>query len=217
MKDHFIDFQQRRHRILRNKINTKPVDYSHALSLIQRGDIEEAVVAFEKLAEIHSRDATVWYNFAFALSERGYLSHAIEAYHKSLEVDPFFNNARFNLALEYISLNKIQKAIAELNRVVENNPNDPQASFELGRCYEIDNLLDFALFHYNRVYQLDENFSLIHYARANVYFKLKNYSEAALCCRKELSRNPGFSEAHRMLKMIQEAIDKKSDENEKNE
>lgn len=208
-KPSIIDFHDRRSEILRNRAVKDPLDFRETIDLLNRGRIDDAITGFRDLVKSYPGDPTVWYNLGFALGERGLIKESVEAYRESLKIDKYFHNARYNLALELVALNDSAGAEAELKALVELAPNDADAHYELGRLYEDRGLLDFALFEYDKVGRLKPDYRLINFCRANVLFRLKRHGDAAAAYRLELDRNPGFTEAHQMLQMVQEALVRK--------
>ena len=108
--------------------------YERALSLHQRGKLEEAVEAYGEVVELNAGHAGAWSNLGVALAALGRYEEAIGAYRRALEIVPGDHRIRRNLALAHYKANAISEAAEELASLHLAEPNDVRTTLLLADC-----------------------------------------------------------------------------------
>ncbi len=98
------------------------------------GNIEGALLEFEKATELKPNYADAYHNLANAYYSRGNLRQAIKYYQKAIACNPELFESHYNLGIIYINTGDFKRATEELNEAVQLRPQDENARFALEFC-----------------------------------------------------------------------------------
>ncbi|MFI5222446.1 MAG: tetratricopeptide repeat protein, partial [Bacteroidia bacterium] len=96
-------------------------------ALIEKGDVKNAIIQFQKSLELDNKNAKVYVNLGSAYLEAGMPDSAVITLEKAIEYDPNITELYTNLGSAYFGMNKISKAIASLEKAIalDKNANEP--------------------------------------------------------------------------------------------
>lgn len=114
------------------------------IAYIDRGQINEALAAFEQAVLSASSITPAQGNFARAYLRLGMtaaqnndIRGAMDYYTKALEIDPNIAETHGSLGIIYTRLNQYDEAIAHYRRAIELDPDLEEALINLGQVYEL--------------------------------------------------------------------------------
>jgi tetratricopeptide (TPR) repeat protein len=123
--------------------------YGLGLALHQRGELEEALAAYDRALAIFPRYADAHYNRGAALLSLGRKAEAHGAYAQALHSRPGYAKALYAMALLELDSGQEQQAERKLQRLVQDNPGHVQARrsmvlllWKQGRTQEARRLLE---------------------------------------------------------------------------
>jgi tetratricopeptide (TPR) repeat protein len=104
------------------RIKPESVEYAHAQDVlgvlaVQRGDLDEAVAAFERAASAGPRDGAILARLAQVLAVKGELARAVERYREAIPLGASVD-ARLGLARALVATGEPAAAIAELDELL---------------------------------------------------------------------------------------------------
>jgi len=100
--------------------------------LSQKGQIDAAMIQFQKALDINPSDASALNNLGLALFQKGRIDEAVSQYKMALQNDPNFDEAYNNLGNALVKKGQVDEAIAQYRKAVEINPNNVSARTNLG-------------------------------------------------------------------------------------
>ena len=100
--------------------------------LIQKGQVDEAIVQFQKALENNATYYPAYVSLGDALLQKGQADEAIVQYRKALESDPNYADAHNNLGGALLRKGKVDEAMAQFQKALEGNPNYADARTNLG-------------------------------------------------------------------------------------
>jgi tetratricopeptide (TPR) repeat protein len=131
--------------------------------LLQKGELEEAMVHFRKALEINANDVGAQANLGNALLQKGQLDEAIAHYDRALEIKHDYSEllstdyAQVHGRLAYALLlkGKADEAIAQYQKALEIKPDDADSQNSLGVILYQRGQLDQAIVHYQKALEID--------------------------------------------------------------
>ncbi|MCG8427000.1 MAG: tetratricopeptide repeat protein [Chromatiales bacterium] len=72
--------------------------------LVRRGDLDKAMMIFDRLVKLHPNDAAIFNNIGVIHAEKGDMVNARQAFEKALEISPNYEQALYNLGDVYAEL-----------------------------------------------------------------------------------------------------------------
>jgi superkiller protein 3 len=102
-----------------------------ASALLQKGNLDEAIVLYQKALELKPAQASIHYNLANALLARGEIDHAVTEYESTLAINPNHTDAQNNLGAVLFQQGKLEQAIDHYQKALEINPQDVRAEANL--------------------------------------------------------------------------------------
>jgi tetratricopeptide (TPR) repeat protein len=126
-------------------------------SLMERGQLDEALSYFQKALAVRSRSEHSHYNLSLALihdsvgnvlARKGRLGDAIAHFRQAIEFRPDYPDAHYNLGTLLFRSRDVDGAIAEWRTTLSLHPNDPGTNANLGNALVQKGLLREASAHY---------------------------------------------------------------------
>lgn len=102
---------------------------------LQEGKYEDAIVAYQKAAEVMPGNEDVFYNLGVSYLKAGKVTNAVKAYQKAAKIKDSDSEIRYNLGVSYSQLRLWRKAIKEYKRATELNPFYVNAFYNMGIAY----------------------------------------------------------------------------------
>ncbi len=106
--------------------------FEYALSLLRRGELEQAIPLMESLLTANPEDPAVLYNLGMAYSDTGQIEDAIELLSQAVELDPENANAFVALGVAHQRNSEPSEALAALRSAVSLDPANSYAHRNLG-------------------------------------------------------------------------------------
>jgi protein O-mannosyl-transferase len=125
--------------------------------LSRKGDVDQALLHFEKVREIKPNRRKLNYNMAVALVQKGKIDDAIANYQRELEIQPEFAEAHNNLGILLAQKGRTDEAIAHLQKALEIEPRYPKLHYNLAHVLLQKGQIDDAIIHYQKELQLQPN------------------------------------------------------------
>ncbi len=95
--------------------------------LVEQGEMEKALEAFQKAVRLDSNDAVALLNLAYTYDRQGRTEEAIAEYQRAIGLSPSNLLAYNNLGVLYDKMGQYDKAIGEFQRALEIDPTDANA------------------------------------------------------------------------------------------
>ncbi len=158
--------------------------FNRGVMRMQDGQLDSAVVDFERTVEADSSFAKAWYNLGRLTSESGQADQAVAYYRRAVQADPENPKARLNLAIVLGRQDRYEEAAIVGAETVEKYPSYASALYNLAIAYSHTDQNEKARETYEKVLKLEpyharawQNLGVLH-ARAK-------RSEKAIECYKE--------------------------------
>jgi tetratricopeptide (TPR) repeat protein len=102
------------------------------IALFGNGQVDEAIVEYQKALEIAPDYLVAHYNLGNALLQKGQVDEAIVQYQKALKIAPDFTEVHINLGNALLKKGQMDEAIIQYQSFLEINPNNALAHSNLG-------------------------------------------------------------------------------------
>ena len=100
-----------------------------------KGQVDEAIIQFQKALEINPKYAEAHNNLGFALFQKGQVDGAIDEFQKALEINPKKAETHYNLGTILFQKGQVDEAIAQYSKALEINPDSAEAHNNLGIAF----------------------------------------------------------------------------------
>jgi len=167
--------------------------------LLQQGNVDEAIVHYQKAWQIRPDFAEVCYNLGGAFSKKGEVDEAIVQYQKALQIKPDYPEAHNNLGIALFQKGKVDEAIVHYQKALQFNPDYPEAHNNLGNALLQRGRVDEAIVHYQKALQFNPTYAEAHNNLGNALLRKGKVDEAIVQYQKALQFNPDYSKAHNNL------------------
>ena len=126
--------------------------------LNMRGDIENAIISFNKSIGLKPNYLDAHYNLGIALQGKGDLTAAIASFNAALQLKPNYPEAHCCLGIALHKHKTLDAAIDSYNTAIRLKFNYPEAHYNLGIALREQGDLNAAIASYNTAIQLKPNF-----------------------------------------------------------
>ena len=188
--------------------------YDLGVSYYDKGNIDEAISAWEKAIIVNPEFAAAYYNLGNAYEEKGLLKEAVSAWKKVIEITPFDIDVYFNMGVAYTKRGMFREAAKILKKAIEINPEDPEAHYSLGIVFVNTGKLDNAIEEYNYTIELSPDHAEAYYSLGNAYYDKNMLDSAHKSYEAAIRISSNYADAYNNLGsvlfekgMIDEAID----------
>ena len=100
-------------------------------ALFKKGNVDEAIVQFQKALQIKPDLAEACYSLGAALNSQGRFDEAIVCFQKALEITPNLAEAHYKLGFALWSKGRLDEAIRELQETLSLKPDFAEARSNL--------------------------------------------------------------------------------------
>jgi len=138
-------------------------------ALLQKGQVDEAIVHFRKSVEIKADHADAQANLASALLQKGELDEAVAQYYKALDIKPDNALVHYDLANALILKGQVDQAIAHYEKALEIKPDYAEVCNNLGIVLFQKGEVDQAITYYQKALEINPQYVE---ARANLAWAL---------------------------------------------
>ncbi len=196
--------------------------FAKAKQMVAIGKLDAALAIYKEVLAM-GEDADVYYNIGYIKAAQGKYDEAIIAFRKAVMINNFHGRAYKMMGQVYIKLNeqaeaekcyeKAGKIFLERNmddeaeevfkEVLRINPQVVNIYNSLGIIYRRRHNYAEAINLYKRAIEVDPDDENILFNLGRAYLDAKNVAEAKKCFLLALEKNPGFTEAKKMLQAIE--------------
>jgi tetratricopeptide (TPR) repeat protein len=167
-----------------------------------KGNIDQAVLDYNKAIEINSNYALAYNNRGLAYQNKGNLDQAILDYNKAIEINSNYALAYNNRGLAYQDKGNIDQALLDYNKAIEIDPNCALAYYNRGLTYQNKGNLDQAILDYNKAIEIDPNYADVYYNRGVFYQDKDNIDQALLDYNRAIEINSNYVLAYNNRSVI---------------
>ena len=169
------------------------------MSRILQMQRKDALLAFQKVAELMPADPEAHYNLGVMLKSAGRLDEAAASYRSSVKLKPDFAEAHCNLGNALKELGQLDSAADSYRRAIKIKPDFADAHNNLGMVLHEQGELDDALASCRRAVEIKPDFVLAHYNLGNVQKDLGRFEDASASYRRAAEIQPDFAAAYNNL------------------
>jgi protein O-mannosyl-transferase len=137
--------------------------------LLQKGQLDEAIVHFRRALEIAPDHADARANLGSALLQKGDVDEAIAQYNKALEIKPDYAEVHYNLGNAFLLKGQLEEAIAHYKKTLEGEPQNADVYNNLGLVLVQQGQVEQAIADYQKALEINPQFVQ---ARANLAWAL---------------------------------------------
>ncbi|MDG2243297.1 MAG: tetratricopeptide repeat protein [Rhodospirillaceae bacterium] len=186
-------------RLYRRALEQDP-NQPDALNLLgvitaQKGDLDQALILFDKAITAAPTLAVIPFNKGNALREADRTVEAQIAYEAALNRDPKFQDALLNLSVLLQESDQPKQALQHLKTLVQYNPNHDKAHYNIGKCYQKLGHLDDAANAFQTALTLNTNDHDAHFAIASVHADRGQYDDAITHIKTAINIKPNWAQA----------------------
>ena len=127
----------------------------------QRGELSEAVPAFEKAVALKTDDANLLFNAGFATQRAGDHARAMELMQRAIALDAKLDRAWYGLGLSLAHERRYEEAVAKFREAARLQPFNPYAAYHLAAVLAKLGRRDEVIKEYLRVKQFDPKVSAL--------------------------------------------------------
>jgi len=123
--------------------------------LRKKGQLDEAMVQFQKALAINPNLAATYNNIGDVLHEKGQVDEAIAYYQKALEINPNMAEAHNNLGNALLQKRRVDEAMVQFQKALAINPNLADVHNNLGNILFQRGQVDQAMIQYGKTLECD--------------------------------------------------------------
>jgi len=166
------------------------------VALVQKGQVDEAIVYYQKALEIKPDYAEAHSNLGTALLQKGQVDEAIAHCEKALEIEPDFADAHGNLGNALLQKGQVDGAIAQYQKALEIKPDKADAHGNLGNALLQKGQVGEAITHDRKALEIKPDYADAHINLGNALLQKGQMDEAITHYQMALRIKSDFSEAH---------------------
>jgi tetratricopeptide (TPR) repeat protein len=161
-----------------------------------QGQVDKAIVQFQKALEVNPADAVAHNNLGNALVQKGRLDEAIAQHRKALEIDPDYIDAHYNLGNALLQKGLLDEAIAQFQKTLEIDPDFADAHYSLSIVLRQKGLLDEGIAQLRKALETNPDDAKAHNNLGTALLQKGLVDEGIARFRKALEINPDYANAH---------------------
>ncbi|MEA5574241.1 tetratricopeptide repeat protein [Calothrix sp. UHCC 0171] len=212
-----IQLKQRKKQIVSHHANTfvnvesedAEIWFQKGLDKNRVGDLETAVICWQKAVKIEPEYQSAWYQLAYALSDLGKQEEAILAYDEALAIQPEDYQAWYNKGNALIDLLRFDEAVTCFQKTVEIQPDFYHAWNNLGSTLGCLEKLEEAFTAYNQAIELQPNDYQAWKNRGLALEKLGRLEEAFASYDKAVEIKPDYQDASKYKDLALRNLEKR--------
>jgi tetratricopeptide (TPR) repeat protein len=167
--------------------------------LLQKGNVDGAMVHFQTALQINPDYAEAHYNFGMALNRMGNVDEAIAQYQTALQLKPGYAKVHNNLGNALLQKGNVNEAIAQYQTALQIKPDYADAHNNLGNALLKTGNVSEAIAQYQTARQIDPGSAEACYNLGNALLRMNNVDEAMVYFQKALQIKPDYADAHNNL------------------
>ena len=143
--------------LLKTQRRNPTLHYLLGYALLQKGRVEEGVVAMEQAVALGLSDPAGLYHYGCTLASLSRYQEAVQAFQKSLVLKPDFLAAQTNLANCHFELSDFSKAEALFRKTLLVDPKNLLAIHNLGQIFYLTQRIGEAIEYFQRAFETAPN------------------------------------------------------------
>lgn len=163
---------------------------------LAKGQLDEAIAAFEVSADIDPRDTEVYYNLGNCFYDLQSLAQAAKHYQKAIQLAPKFTQAHYNLGSVYKDQGLLEQAEASYQKALSIEPKNAAMHLNLAQMYHGLRRFDEAIVRYQSAIKLQADNASAYMGLGIIHKELGQFDAADGCYKKALEINPQYAEAY---------------------
>ena len=168
-------------------------------ALVQKGDLDDGIVQFQKALEIDPDDVGVHNNLGTALVQKGDLDDGIAHFRKAMAIKPDHVGARNNLGNALARRGDLAEAIAQYQEALKINPRYEDAYCNLGSVFVKNGKWDEAIAQYQKAEQINPDYAAAYFSLGDLFLKQGKPAEAVVQYELALKIKPDDASARNNL------------------
>jgi tetratricopeptide (TPR) repeat protein len=169
--------------------------------LLDRGEVDQAIVHFQRALAIQTNDAMAHFSLGNALRQKGQWDAAIASFQKGLAIQPVNEEALDILGIALLQQGRVDEAISHFQKALAIVPENAQAHGNLGNALVQRGQNDEAILHLRKALELRPGFAEAHFNLGFVLSRSGWLDDAITHFQKALEFQPGDAATHVHLGM----------------
>ena len=171
-------------------------------SAAQIGQLDDAILAFQKALSIKPDYAEAHNNMGIVLRDKGKLKEAIEAYAKSLSIKPDYAEAYNNMGIALKDQDKMEEAIEAYTKALSIKPDYANACYNMGITLKGQGRLEEAIEAFTKALSIKPDNAEAYNNMGTALTEQRRLEEAVKIYKKALSIKPNYAEAHNNMGIV---------------
>jgi len=169
--------------------------FSRANTHIEKGELDQAIAEYDKVAVMLPNDSAVYYNRGQAYFRKGDYNKAINDFTKSLAIKPHYSTY-YNRGLAHWNNGSPKQAIVDYTSAIEMQPSNSNAYCNRGVVYFENRMTEQAISDFNKALDINPRDAIAYNGRSHAYYSLGKIDLALEDANKAISLgyhvDPGF-------------------------
>jgi len=166
-----------------------------AVALLQKGDVDGAIVHLREAVAIRPDYAQAQNNLGNALLQKGRLDEAIARYQKALAIQPGNIEVQNNLGIAFFQKGLVDEAVAQYQKALAIEPDFAEAHNNLGNALYQKGRVDDAIVQFQKALAGKPDIADAHNNLGAALLQKGRVDEAIAQCQKALALQPGHAAA----------------------
>ncbi len=180
--------------------------YNQGNSLIEAGEYESAISAFDKALSNRNDFAQAWTNRGFAQGKLGQHVEKFSSCEKATEMAPDFAEAWNCRGLARFDLQQYERALEEYNRAIAADPEFYRGWYNKGQVLLKLGLPREAMDATRKVLKTKPDYFLAWTQLCKALYELEQYQDAKAHCKESIKINPNYPPTSTLLKKVEEKL-----------
>ena len=182
-----------------NKKNLSRAEIQSLISLVNKGQIQEALETVEVLIKDYPDEAILFNISGACYKANGQLEEAIKSFEKAISIKPDYAEAHYNLGVILRETGQIDAAMKSYEKALESKHEYPNAHNNLGNIFLELNQLDSALDHFEWAVAFNPNYAEAHNNLGATLQQINHDDMAVNSFEKAIAIKPNYAKAHNNL------------------
>ena len=180
--------------------------YNQGNNLIEAGEYESAISAFDKALSNRHDFAQAWTNRGFAQGKLGQHLEKFSSCEQATEVAPDFAEAWNCRGLARFDLKQYERALEEYNQAIAADPEFYRGWYNKGQVLLKLGLPREAMDATRKVFQTKPDYFLAWTQLCQALYELEQYQDAKAHCDESIKINPDYPPTSTLLKQVEEKL-----------
>jgi protein O-GlcNAc transferase len=175
--------------------NTWRTAYEKGRGCLKKGNLTEALAAFNKAIELNAKAAEAFHDRGVALQLSGNFTAAFDAFKRAVALTPTLDQAWFNGGCMLCAMQQPRKAIAWFKQALELNPYSAHTHYNLANAYKAVGKIKDSVDAYRRCLRLDPEMPEAHNNLGTVLMSVGELEQAGKCVQRAIDLKGDYVQA----------------------